>query len=163
METLGNRISRLRRTKGYTQEQFAEILGVSAQAVSKWENDLSCPDITLLPKISELLGLSVDELLKGEAPPKAEVLPEDKRKDIKDMQLRVIVTHTNGQNVNVRVPMVVVKTAAQLGTGVQFMGLGDTISSIDLNMIFNAIENGTIGKIVDVVTENGDHVEVIVE
>ncbi len=163
METLGNRISRLRRIKGYTQEQFAEMIGVSAQAVSKWENDLSCPDITLLPRISELLGLSIDELLKGQTPPKAEVLPENERKDIKDLQLHVIVTHTNGQNVNVRVPMIVVKTAVQLGTGIQFMGLGDAVSSIDLNMIFTAIENGTIGKIVDVVTENGDHIEVIVE
>ena len=62
-ETLGKRIAALRKEKGMTQEQLAEKVGVSAQAVSKWENDISCPDITLLPLLAELFGVSVDELL----------------------------------------------------------------------------------------------------
>lgn len=62
-ETLGRRIAALRKEKGLTQEQLAEKVGVSAQAVSKWENDISCPDITLLPLLAELFGVSVDELL----------------------------------------------------------------------------------------------------
>lgn len=62
-ETLGKRIAALRKEKGMTQEQLAEKVGVSAQAVSKWENDISCPDITLLPLLGELFGVSVDELL----------------------------------------------------------------------------------------------------
>ena len=62
-ETLGKRIATLRKEKGLTQEQLAEKVGVSAQAVSKWENDVSCPDITLLPLLADLFGVSVDELL----------------------------------------------------------------------------------------------------
>ena len=62
-ETLGTRIAALRKEKGLTQEQLAEKVGVSAQAVSKWENDVSCPDITLLPLLADLFGVSVDELL----------------------------------------------------------------------------------------------------
>lgn len=62
-ETLGKRIAALRKEKGMTQEQLAEKVGVSAQAVSKWENDISCPDITLLPLLGDLFGVSVDELL----------------------------------------------------------------------------------------------------
>ena len=62
-ETLGKRIAMLRKEKGYTQEQLAEKVGVSAQAVSKWENDVSCPDITLLPLLADILGVTVDELL----------------------------------------------------------------------------------------------------
>ena len=62
-ETLGRRIAALRKEKGMTQEQLAEKVGISAQAVSKWENDVSCPDITLLPLLAELFGVSVDELL----------------------------------------------------------------------------------------------------
>ena len=62
-ETMGRRIAALRRQAGLTQEQVAERLGVTAQAVSKWENDVSCPDISLLPGLAELLGVSTDELL----------------------------------------------------------------------------------------------------
>lgn len=62
-QTLGKRISTRRRAMGMTQEQLAEKLGVTAQAVSKWENDQSCPDITTLPRLAEIFGISVDTLL----------------------------------------------------------------------------------------------------
>ena len=65
--TIGNRISQSRKEKGITQEEMAERLGVTPQAVSKWENDISYPDILLLPKIAEILDVSVDVLLSGEA------------------------------------------------------------------------------------------------
>ena len=54
--TLGSRIAEYRRAKGITQDQLAEHMGVSSQAVSKWENDLSCPDITLLPRLADYFG-----------------------------------------------------------------------------------------------------------
>ena len=66
-ETMGKRISDLRKNKGMTQEQLAQQVGVTAQAVSKWENDLSCPDISILPQLAEALGVTTDELL-GRAP-----------------------------------------------------------------------------------------------
>ena len=62
-ETMGKRISDLRKGKGMTQEQLAQLLGVTPQAVSKWENDLSCPDISILPQLAEALGVTTDELL----------------------------------------------------------------------------------------------------
>ena len=62
-ETLGKRIVRHRKAMGMTQDQLAERLGVTAQAVSKWENDQSCPDITTLPKLAEIFGTSTDALL----------------------------------------------------------------------------------------------------
>ncbi len=58
--TLGKRISEQRKIKGTKQEELAEKLNVSAQAVSKWENDQSCPDISILPELSKLLGISID-------------------------------------------------------------------------------------------------------
>lgn len=66
-ESLGSRIARLRLSQGLTQESLARALGVSAQAVSKWENDQNCPDISLLVPLAELLHCSVDTLLRGEA------------------------------------------------------------------------------------------------
>ena len=82
--TLGNRIAMLRRKKELKQDALAEMLGVSPQAVSKWENDQSCPDISLLPKLSQILGVTVDELLTGksEEVSAVRVLPPEQRKDI---------------------------------------------------------------------------------
>lgn len=62
-QTIGKRIVALRKGLGLTQDQLAEQLGVTAQAVSKWENDQSCPDIAMLPKLAEIFGVTTDELL----------------------------------------------------------------------------------------------------
>lgn len=60
---IGDKIKTLRKTKKLTQEQLAEYLGVSSQAVSKWETGLSCPDIEMLPKIAIFFETTVDDLL----------------------------------------------------------------------------------------------------
>ncbi len=67
--SLGKRIMAHRKRLGLTQDQLAEKLGVTAQAVSKWENDLSCPDITMLPKLAQIFGVTTDALLGNEAKP----------------------------------------------------------------------------------------------
>ena len=59
---IGNKIKQLRLKAGLTQEQLANRLGISAQSVSKWENSVTMPDITLLPVLSSELGVSIDEL-----------------------------------------------------------------------------------------------------
>ena len=64
-ESLGRRIARLRLARTATQERLAKELNVSPQAVSKWENDINYPDISLLPDLARFLGVSVDELLSG--------------------------------------------------------------------------------------------------
>ena len=66
-ETLGKRIASHRKRLKLTQDQLAEQLGVTAQAVSKWENDLSCPDIGILPQLAAIFDTSIDALL-GYAP-----------------------------------------------------------------------------------------------
>ena len=81
-ETFGQRLSRIRKEKGMTQEDIAKRIVISPQAVSKWENDVSSPDILVLSSLADILGVSVDELLghetKGEKAesPKAEAAPE---------------------------------------------------------------------------------------
>lgn len=74
-QTLGKRIVHHRKRLGLTQDQLAEKLGVTAQAVSKWENDQSCPDITTLPRLAEIFSISTDELLG--VIPSAEALPAE--------------------------------------------------------------------------------------
>ncbi len=62
MNMLGKTIKCLRQSKGVTQEQLAEYLHISCQAVSKWENAAALPDITLLPLLAEYFDVSIDEL-----------------------------------------------------------------------------------------------------
>lgn len=63
-QTLGQMIASLRKERGMTQLELAEKMGVTDKAVSKWERDLSCPDIYALPRLAELFGVSVDELVR---------------------------------------------------------------------------------------------------
>ena len=72
-QSLGKRIVANRKRLGLTQDQLAEQLGVTAQAVSKWENDQSCPDITMLPRLAAIFGVSADQLLGMEPPAEAPV------------------------------------------------------------------------------------------
>ena len=65
-KTLGALIAELRKERGMTQAQLAEQMGVTDKAVSKWERNLSCPDISSIPKLAEVLEVSVDQLMKGE-------------------------------------------------------------------------------------------------
>lgn len=60
---IGKNIKRLRVNVGMTQEQLAERLHISGQAVSKWENETALPDITLLPELADCFGVTIDELM----------------------------------------------------------------------------------------------------
>lgn len=62
--TRGEKLSRLRREQNYTQEQLADLLGVSRQTVSKWESDVTCPETDKLIRMGELFGCSLDYLLR---------------------------------------------------------------------------------------------------
>ena len=64
MKTIGNKIKELRRSKGMSQKDIADKLGVTSQAVSKWENDGSLPEMTMLPDIASLFGIQIDDLFE---------------------------------------------------------------------------------------------------
>ena len=69
-KTLGALIAQTRKEKGMTQLELAEKMGVTDKAVSKWERDLSCPDIQSLPLLAQVLDLSLEELMQGEEKPR---------------------------------------------------------------------------------------------
>ena len=73
--TLGENIVRLRTKKNWSQGNLADELGVSRQSVSKWETDTSVPELDKLLKLSELFGVTLDELVCGEEMPKIESVP----------------------------------------------------------------------------------------
>lgn len=66
-ETFGNMVAVLRKEKGMTQVELAEKMGVTDKAVSKWERDISFPDVSSIPKLAEILEVSVDELMQVKA------------------------------------------------------------------------------------------------
>ena len=70
--TLGENIVRLRTQKNWSQGDLADALDISRQSVSKWETDASIPELDKLLKLSELFGVTLDELVRGEEVPKTE-------------------------------------------------------------------------------------------
>ena len=163
--TIGKRIAALRREKGLKQDDLAQMLEVSAQAVSKWENDQTCPDISLLPRLAKIFGVSVDELLSGkqEVQPVVTMVPEEQRKDIKDMMLRIIVDSHEGDKVRVNLPMALVQVAIDLGMEMPQISGNDALKSIDLTQIINLVQHGAMGNLVEVESANGDTVRIFVE
>lgn len=61
---MGEKIKTLRKKKGFSQETLAQVLGVSFQAVSKWETGMTMPDVALIPAIASFFGVSIDELFE---------------------------------------------------------------------------------------------------
>lgn len=164
-ETIGNRIQKFRKEKGMTQEELAEKLGLSSQAVSKWENDASCPDIALLPQLCKLLGVTADELLSGKTET-VKVMPAETRKPFEELVMRVYVNSADGDKIKVNLPMPLVKMAMEIGVDVvPNMGgeHGQMLKNIDMEKVIKMVEQGLIGKLVEVESADGDTVEVVVE
>lgn len=161
MNQLGKRIAALRKQRGMTQEALAEALGVSAQAVSKWETDNSCPDISLLPKLAAELGVTVDALLSDSAP--VQLVPKEQRKCIDDMMFRVTVDSPKGDKVRVNLPMALVKVGLEIAKFIPHEKDADIIKQIDIEQILLMVDSGLIGKLVEVEAADGTMIEVVVE
>lgn len=163
--TVGKRIAALRREKSLKQDDLAQVLEVSPQAVSKWENDQTCPDISLLPKLAKILGVSVDELLSGkqELQPVVTLLPEDQRKDIKDMMLRIVVDSSDGDKVRVNLPMALVQLAMEMGMEMPQVSGNDALKSIDWAQVIDLVRHGAMGNLIEVESADGDIVRIFVE
>ena len=164
-ETLGRRISALRHEKNLKQDELAEKLGVSPQAVSKWENDQTCPDISLLPLLAKTLNVSVDVLLSGKETelPSVRILPENERKSIKDMMLRIVVISSDGDVVRVNLPLAIIEVAINSGLDMSQVSGNNALKNIDLNSIMDMVRQGAIGNIVEVESAEGDTVQIFVE
>ena len=81
-EKTGQLITTLRKEKGLTQKQLAEALNVTDKAVSKWERGLSFPDISMLEPISDLLDISIMEILAGERQPSNAPVPLEEAQEL---------------------------------------------------------------------------------
>ncbi|MCH5197560.1 MAG: helix-turn-helix transcriptional regulator [Oscillospiraceae bacterium] len=165
MAEIGKNIAKLRKQGNLTQDQLADMVGVSPQAVSKWENELSCPDITLLPSISKIFGVSVDELLGNEiTDEKIRETQNNYEKASKNdgrfnmaRQIKITVTKPDGKETNVTLPSMVVNFGMKLG--IAFGG----VNSEQLEVIKDAVQSGLTGEILKVETENDETVIIKIE
>ena len=175
-ETLGRRIARLRLECGMTQERLAMKMGVTAQAVSKWENDLSAPDISLLPELARTLGVTVDELLEGRksqeiVPAEPEPQPEPEPETTpshsdgsRPKKLHIHVDSSDGDVVNINVPLGMASAVLGVSSkipGVVNLNLND--ADIDTTLIAEAIKHGEKGTLIEVDGDDGDHVTISLE
>ena len=160
-KTIGKKLYDLRKQSGFTQDYVAEKLGVSAQAVSKWENDIACPDIMTLPNIAELYGITIDELFKNEEVQSNVKYEKTEKVNENELVFRVYVDTVNGDTVKVNLPYVLVKELIKVGKNVSFTGVD--LSGVDFESIFKMVEMGVLGEIVTVKTQNGDDIRVVVE
>lgn len=168
-KTLGARIAALRKSKGLTQEELAERIGVSPQAISKWENDVSCPDIMMIPKLAKLFGVTADALLTGEEAetrPVTRCLPPEERKAMENMMLRIKVDSSDGDRVRVNLPIALLRVFVESGIN----GSAGNISlgkmgelDVDWDTVMKLVESGVVGKLVEITSADGDEVEIVVE
>lgn len=126
-KTIGEIISELRKEKGMTQNDLAEKMNVTDKAVSKWERNLSCPDVNSIPKLAEILEISVEELLNAQ-----------KRENESNGKIDEIV-NTALPAVGVAMGICVVVTAVlnQIDTKSAFVLLGIGLSSMAIYLLKN--------------------------
>ena len=162
-KTIGKKLYELRKQSGFTQDYVAEKLGVSAQAVSKWENDIACPDIMTLPNIANLYGITIDELFKNEEVQSNVKYEKTEKVNENELIFRVYVDTANGDDVKVNLPYLLVKELINVGKNISGLFAGVDLSGVDFESIFRMVEMGVIGEIVTVKTQNGDNIRVVVE
>lgn len=166
-ETFGTRFARLRKEKGLTQDYVAEKANVSPQAVSKWENDINMPDITLLPLLSDMLGVTTDELLGKEQLPAVRMQDSAQKKPFEQMMLRIVVDSQDGDKVRVNLPLSLVKVCIEAGLSMPEVSgnkaTAQALASMDWQQMFSLIEKGVVGEIVSVQSADGDNVSIVVE
>ena len=123
-KTLGTMIAELRKQHGMTQLELAEKMGVTDKAVSKWERDLSCPDINSIPTLAEILGVSVEELMQIKK--EAEV-PVSKVAEIMEIAPKAVA-----MAMGIAVTVLTILNALDAKSGMVMLGIGLACVGISL-------------------------------
>ena len=131
-QTLGMMISSLRKEKGMTQLELAEKMGVTDKAVSKWERDLSFPDINSIPKLAEIFEVSVDELMQVKTDTKDNI-GRNKIEEVMDVVLKAL-------GVAMGTAVVVLSLVGELEAESAFVMLGIGLASVSISLLKNQRE-----------------------
>lgn len=126
-QTLGMMISSLRKEKGMTQLELAKKMGVTDKAVSKWERDLSFPDINSIPQLAEVFDVSVDDLMQ--------VKTETKENMNRNKVDEIIDTALKGIGIAMGIAVTVLSILGELETNTAFVMLGVGLASISISLL----------------------------
>ena len=126
-QTLGRMISSLRKEKGMTQLELAEKMGVTDKAVSKWERDLSFPDINSIPKLAEVFEVSIDELMQ--------VKSETKDNITKNKVEEIVDTALKGIGLAMGIAVTVLSILGELESNSAFILLGIGLASVSVSLL----------------------------
>lgn len=160
-ETLGKRIAERRKRHNLTQEEFSVLLGVTAQAVSKWENDVSCPDIMLLPKIAEILEVSIDELMGVKTDfSNKEQMSLSEAVDVSKLKFRVHIIDNRGKPIKIALPMSFVLKLANVGIKISGIVGTSVVDDLQLSQILELVKNGVTGEVFDLTADDGTNVKI---
>lgn len=161
MSSIGKNIAKYRKAKNITQEQLAEICGVSPQAVSKWENDVSCPDVSLFKTIAKTFSITVDALFEEEDAPPTFLKRDEKRSEAKLLKIRC---EEGKSRVSINLPLALAELLLQNESVAGKIEIGGkAFRSIDFKKIVELVSLGVMGKLIEVEDEDGEKVEVWVE
>lgn len=130
--TLGTKIAALRKQRGMTQLELAQQLGVTDKAVSKWERDLACPDIHSLPRLAQVLEVTVEELIPGEEKPR-----EEKQPDHTALKLLIFRAVALGMGI----ALIVLSYLRQLDLNSGFGMAGVGLAAVALHLFFDKKES----------------------
>ena len=118
-KSLGMMIAELRKANGMTQLELADRMGVTDKAVSKWERDLSCPDLSSMPKLAEIFDMSVDELMQV----KSDAAAAGERKSLDEIVALALKAVAMGMGVSVTVLSILGGLEPNSGMGMLGIGL----------------------------------------
>lgn len=123
-QTFGMMVSSLRKEKGMTQLELADKMGVTDKAVSKWERDLSYPDINSISKLADILGVSVDELMQN----KTNVKENENSKDL-------VNTICKAVGMAMGIAVVVLSVLGELDVNTALIMLGVGLAGVSMSLL----------------------------
>ena len=162
MKTIGENIAAFRKDKKLTQEELAEIMSVTAQAISKWECNSSYPDVMVMEQLAKVLGVTVDEILHGK-----QEMPVLKQAEPDVIDRRILLIHVETKpdddededdktEVNLRFPFAMIRTMKNysfLEKLFDSLDISDVVSDNGiLETLYSILENGLTGPVMDVDT-----------
>ena len=130
MKNIGETISFFRKKKGMTQNELAEKMNVTDKAVSKWERNLSCPDINTISKLADILDVSVEELLQA----KKQDYENNKIVDLIKLILKAV-------SIAMGIAVVVLNILNKIDEETSILMLGIAIICLSINLLDDKREN----------------------
>lgn len=164
MLKMGYKISELRKKKGLTQSELSSLMGVSPQAVSKWESGNSYPDISVLVMLAKELETTTDYLLGKEDSPEIILSKEENRKSIEDIIVKIRIID-EGDKISMNLPLAFIQMGLDMSKTLKLnnIDISKAISSIDMDMVVSLAEKGVLGKFIEIEGDNGEQISISIE